>query len=83
MSTQASSKRPSKDPVPTIELRINGEPREVPAGLTVTGLLSFLGVRSARVAVERNRAVVPRTTFEATLLEPNDEIEIVSFIGGG
>ena len=41
-----------KNQTNTIEIFVNGEPREVPAGLTVSGLLVFLGVEGGRVAVE-------------------------------
>ena len=35
------------------------------------------------MAVERNEAIVPRSAYEATRLEPGDSLEIVHFIGGG
>lgn len=66
-----------------IRVRINGEIREVPTELTVAGLLSHLDIRTNRVAVERNRRIVSKSTFEKTPIEDGDQIEIVSFIGGG
>jgi sulfur carrier protein len=62
---------------------INGEPREVPDGLTVTGLLEHLGMRTDRVAIERNRDILPRPKWLETRVEPNDSYEIVHFVGGG
>ena len=62
---------------------VNGEPRDVPAGQTVAGLLAALGLDRRKVAVERNEAIVPRSTYEAVLLTPGDQLEIVHFIGGG
>jgi thiamine biosynthesis protein ThiS len=67
----------------TIGLSINGEARRVPAGLDVAGLLAHLEVRASRVAVERNRQIVPKATYESVKLTDGDEIEIVSFVGGG
>lgn len=64
-------------------LRVNGEPREMPRGSTVAGLIAELGLDIRKVAVERNREIVPRSTYGARQLEPGDEIEIVHFIGGG
>jgi thiazole synthase len=42
-----------------------------------------MGVDPARVAVEKNRDVVPRRTWSEAPLADGDKIEIVAFIGGG
>jgi thiamine biosynthesis protein ThiS len=62
---------------------INGEDRETPVGLTVAGLLSHLGLPAERVAIERNREILPRTLWSDTRVEPDDQFEIVQFVGGG
>jgi sulfur carrier protein len=62
---------------------VNGEEREVPAGLTVSGLIELLGLGSGPVAIERNREVVPRAEHPSTALADRDVIEIVHFVGGG
>jgi sulfur carrier protein len=62
---------------------VNGETREVPAGITVTDLLGQLGLRAGRVAIERNREILPRSQWETTRVEANDNYEIVQFVGGG
>ena len=62
---------------------LNGEPVELPEPLTVAGLLAHLGVRSERVAVERNGAVVKRARHAEEHLAPGDVLEVVSFVGGG
>ena len=62
---------------------INGEPREVPGGLTVIGLLEHLGMRKDRVAIERNLDILPRAQWQETLEQPSDSFEIVQFVGGG
>ncbi|MBM4361670.1 MAG: sulfur carrier protein ThiS [Deltaproteobacteria bacterium] len=66
-----------------MKVTVNGEPREVPAGLTVRGLVTHLGLTDGPVAVERNREVVPRAEHESTALAEGDELEIVHFVGGG
>jgi sulfur carrier protein len=66
-----------------MQVQVNGETQEVPDGLTVTGLLSHLRIKAERVAVERNRLVVKRATFNETTIQPGDEIEILTFVGGG
>jgi sulfur carrier protein len=62
---------------------VNGEPMELPDGLTVTALLDVLGVRAERVAVERNGAVVKKARHADERLAPDDVLEIVTFVGGG
>ena len=66
-----------------IDIVVNGEPRQVAAGITVTGLLAALGLADRRVAVERNREVVPRAEHARTVLAAGDTIELVTFVGGG
>jgi thiamine biosynthesis protein ThiS len=70
-------------PVPVVEIRINGEPRTVPSGLTLAGLLAELRLGARYVAVERNLSVVPRTQHAECILQPGDELEIVTLVGGG
>ena len=66
-----------------MQVLVNGEMREVPAGTTVRGLVELLGLTDGPVAVERNREVVPRAQHPSTELGAGDVIEIVHFVGGG
>jgi sulfur carrier protein len=66
-----------------ITITVNGDTHAVAAGLTVTGLLEQLGLGGRRVAVERNKAVVPRAEHAATALCHGDQLELVTFVGGG
>ncbi len=66
-----------------MQVKLNGEIREVPDGTTVSGLLAHLGVKAQRVAVEVNEAVVTKDRYEAHGLQPGDAVEIVAFVGGG
>ncbi len=67
----------------TISIRVNGEHRRVAGGLTLAALASELGFVPEKVAVERNLAVVPRSTLGAVTVEDGDDLEIVHFVGGG
>ncbi|NNC72016.1 MAG: sulfur carrier protein ThiS [Sphingomonadaceae bacterium] len=68
----------------TVSIRVNGEHRRVHQGLTIAQLASDeLGLDPAKVAVERNLEVVPRSTLGDVLVEDGDELEIVHFVGGG
>ena len=67
----------------TIEVVVNGEPRQAPQGLDVVGLLEFLGIDASRVAVELNRTIVHKTNWPATPITEGARLEIVWFVGGG
>ena len=66
-----------------VDISVNGEPRAIPPGHTVAALLGTLGLDPRKVAVERNEAIVSRSQYDTTPLDPGDQIEIVHFIGGG
>ncbi|RXR30536.1 sulfur carrier protein ThiS [Sphingobium fluviale] len=67
----------------TISIRINGEHRRMREGLSLAALASELGFVPEKIAVERNLAVVPRSTLAQVMVEDGDELEIVHFVGGG
>ncbi|CAN5231731.1 sulfur carrier protein ThiS [soil metagenome] len=67
----------------TVSITINGEHRRVVAGLSIAALASDLGLDPAKVAVERNLSVVPRSTLAQVMIEDGDDLEIVHFVGGG
>lgn len=67
----------------TLLIQVNGEQHQVPGGLSVVELLTRLGLDPARVAVERNRQVMPRATISAVTVSQGDTYEIVRFVGGG
>jgi thiazole synthase len=66
-----------------MQITVNGEPREIADGATVSQLLGALQVRAPYVAVEVNRDVVPRSLHETRRLGAGDEVEIVTLVGGG
>jgi sulfur carrier protein len=66
-----------------ISVTVNGEPREIPTGLSVRALLSHLEIPTDRVAVELNREIVRQTQWDATAVEAGAALEIVHFVGGG
>jgi sulfur carrier protein len=62
--------------------KVNGEPREVPEGQTVRALLQAAGLTPEKVAVELNRRLLRSDRYDTPLKE-GDEVEIVTFVGGG
>jgi len=67
----------------SIDVVINGKARTVVEGTTVLALLGELGLGDKRVAVERNRDVIPRAQHATTVLADGDRLELVTFVGGG
>jgi thiamine biosynthesis protein ThiS len=66
-----------------MQVFINGENKEIPDGLTVSGLLAHLGVHPGRVAIERNLEILFRAKWETTHVQAGDRYEIVHMVGGG
>jgi sulfur carrier protein len=66
-----------------VSVTINGEPHDIPSGLTLTALIAHLGLSDGPVAIERNREVVPRAEHGHVVVEAGDVLEIVHFVGGG
>jgi thiamine biosynthesis protein ThiS len=65
-----------------ISITLNGEPRRVASG-SIAALVASIGLDPAKVAVERNLEIVPRSTLADVLLSDGDVLEIVHFVGGG
>lgn len=66
-----------------IRITVNGEPREVPSGQSVAGLLDALNIASERVAVELNKSIVRKRDWREVTVSNGSQIEIVEFVGGG
>ena len=66
-----------------MEITLNGETRRLDRPVSVRGLLVDLGLDPAKIAVERNLEIVPRSTYDQVGLREGDRLEIVHFIGGG
>jgi sulfur carrier protein len=62
---------------------VNGDPKDLADGATISALLLVLGVDQQRVAVELNEQVVPRAKHPETTLSAGDRVEVVTFVGGG
>jgi sulfur carrier protein len=67
----------------SIVIQVNGEQKEIAAGVTVTTLLDQLGLKAGRVAIEYNRSILPRMKWANTAIAAGDQFEIVQFVGGG
>lgn len=66
-------------------MTVNGKPLPLSELETpdIASLLKRYSLAAAAVAIERNGAVVPRDTWKQVVLEDDDRIEIIRFVGGG
>ena len=65
-----------------MQIQVNGEQREVPDGTTVRALVEQFNMKPEKVAIELNRRLVKSDRYDTPLNE-GDQIEIVTFVGGG
>jgi thiamine biosynthesis protein ThiS len=66
-----------------MQIKVNGETRDINAPMNVSELAASLGLTPSQVAIERNLQIVPRSTWNEAMVASGDEIEIVRLIGGG
>ena len=63
-------------------IKVNGENLAID-GKLLSEYLSEAGYNDQRIAVEKNGNIVPKAKYSETYLESGDELEVVSFVGGG
>lgn len=66
-----------------IKVTLNGEMRDLPAGLSLAAMLTHLGLDPRKVAVERNLEIAARSAYGDIEVKNGDRLEIVQFVGGG
>src|SRR5581483_10850895 len=66
-----------------LSITLNGEARQIEGPLSVHDLLARLGLDPAKIAVERNLEIVPRSAYGKVMVGEGDRLEVVHFIGGG
>jgi len=67
----------------TVQITLNGDPYALAEPVTISRLLATLEIDPRRVAVEHNLVIVKRATYDASIVQPSDQVEIVNFVGGG
>ena len=63
-------------------VKVNGTELDI-AGKTVSEYLATTNYDPKRIAVERNGDIVFKSQYGETMLQNGDNIEVVSFVGGG
>lgn len=66
-----------------MNLTINGKDEILDQGLTLENLLKRRKMNPDIVVVEHNRKIVPKEQLPNIKLSDSDNIEIISFVGGG
>jgi len=66
-----------------VRVRINGEEESFDTEPTIRDALDRIEAPPTAVAVEVNRRIVPRSTHAEHVLQDGDEVEVVTFVGGG
>ena len=66
-----------------MDIQLNGEAKSLIKSTTIAEMVIELGLDSRKIAIEQNRAIVPKSAYSTTNLSHADEIEIVAFMGGG
>ena len=67
----------------SIDITVNGEPRQTSSEQTLGDLLAQLKLQPKYVAVELNERLVPRGQFGSICVQSGDRVEIVTLVGGG
>lgn len=63
-------------------VKINGEEKEI-AGKNLLEYLKEAGFEPERVVVERNLEIIPKDELGNTIIQDEDAIEVLRFVGGG
>lgn len=66
-----------------MQIQVNGKPTDIKGEITISALLSALDIEPEQVAVEIDRNVVPRASWDEQRVHEGASIEIVRFVGGG
>ncbi|MEI7942147.1 MAG: sulfur carrier protein ThiS [Candidatus Riflemargulisbacteria bacterium] len=66
-----------------MNIKVNGEVHSVEVEISIKGLLDVFAIKPEAVVVEHNLKIIGKELWETTILQENDSIEIVRFVGGG
>ena len=65
------------------KIQLNGETYEIINGINLNDLLNKLKIQRNKVAVEVNGEIIEKNNYTSLILNKDDKVEIVHFIGGG
>ena len=65
------------------KIQLNGKPYNINNGTNLDQLLNKLKIQKNKVAIEVNGEIIEKNKYTNLILNKNDKVEIVQFIGGG
>ena len=65
------------------KIQLNGKSHQINSGTNLIELLNCLKIEKKKVAIEVNGEIVEKDKYPNLILNKNDKVEIVHFIGGG
>ena len=65
------------------KIQLNGDPYEINNSTNLDELLNKLKIQKNKVAIEVNGQIVQQDKYSNLILNKDDKVEIVHFIGGG
>ena len=66
-----------------MEIMLNGEKVTCEEGVSLENLLLQMQYDKRQVATEVNGDITPKAEYGEYIVKPGDEIEVVTFMGGG
>lgn len=66
-----------------MQVNLNGEPAELADGLSVADVVPMVTDRTSGIAVARNGDVVPRSAWSSFIIEPGDQVDVLTAVQGG
>lgn len=66
-----------------MEIKINGENKKINHAVKISEVISKIGLSPEKIVVEHNFKIIPRQEWQKIALQEGDNLEIVSFVGGG
>ncbi|QDR80914.1 sulfur carrier protein ThiS [Sporomusa termitida] len=66
-----------------MRLTVNGKDLQMPVGVTIAELVGKQGFNPEVIVIEHNQQIVKKEEWQATVLQPEDCLEVVTFVGGG
>ena len=69
--------------ISTILIKVNGDFKSIPQNISILKLLEVYKINKDGVVIELNKVILKKKDFESTILKEKDELEIVTFVGGG
>lgn len=69
--------------ISSVVIKINGEDKAVPQGISILELLDIYKINKDRVVIELNKEILRKDLYESITLKEDDQLEIVTFVGGG